>query len=101
MIQKIENVSLSDVNIAAYSQHYPQSEELVETIKTVQKWPRMNEGYHNPFIISLMSLILSTSTININNLNMFSVKLIEKVQLQYTLLLQRYLKSVKIDLVLK
>ena len=96
LIQKIENVSLGDVNIATYSQHYPQSMELVETIKTVQRWPRMTDGYHNPLIISLLSLILSTSTININNLNMFSVKLIEKVQLQYALLLQRYLKSVEI-----
>ena len=97
LIEKIQNVSLGDVNIAAYSQHYPQSPEMVETIKTVQKWPRMTDGYQNPFIISLLSLILSL-TININNGNMFtSVKLIEKIQLQYALLLQRYLKSVEID----
>ena len=97
LIEKIQNVSLGDVNIAPYSQHYPQSPEMVETIKTVQRWPRMTDGYHNPFIISLLSLILSL-TININNGNMFtSVKLIEKIQLQYALLLQRYLKSVEID----
>ena len=97
LIEKIQNVSLGDVNIAAYSQHYPQSPEMVETIKTVQRWPRMTDGYQNPFIISLLSLILSL-TININNGNMFtSVKLIEKIQLQYALLLQRYLKSVEID----
>ena len=97
LIEKIQNVSLGDVNIAAYSQHYPQSPEMMETIKTVQRWPRMTDGYQNPFIISLLSLILSL-TININNGNMFtSVKLIEKIQLQYALLLQRYLKSVEID----
>ena len=93
LIKKIENVSLGDVNIAAYSQHYPQSRELVETIKTVQRWPRMTDGYQNPFIISLLSLILSLTVAN--NLNMStSVKLLEKIQLQYALLLQRYLKSV-------
>ena len=97
IIQKIKNVSIAEVNIATYSQHYPPSHQMVETIKTVQRWPRMTDGYHNPFIISLLSLILSL-TININNQNMFtSVKLIEKVQLQYALLLQRYLKSVEID----
>ena len=96
LIKKIENVSLGDVNIAAYSQHYPQSRELVETIKTVQRWPRMTDGYQNPFIISLLSLILSLTVAN--NLNMStSVKLLEKIQLQYALLLQRYLKSVERD----
>ena len=96
LIQKIKSVSLGDVNIASYSQHYPSSPQMVQTIKTVQRWPKMTDGYHNPFIISLLSLILSLN-ININNQNMFtSVKLIEKVQLQYALLLQRYLKSVEI-----
>ena len=95
LIKKIQNVSLGDIHIAAYSQHYPQSPEMVETIKTVQRWPRMNDGYQNPFIISLMSLILSL-TINITNADIFtSVKFIEKIQLQYALLLQRYLKSVE------
>lgn len=97
LIKKIQNVSLGDVNIATVNQHYPQSQEMVDTIKTVQKWPRMKDGYHNPFIISLLSLILSTFC-NLTYVNMVtSVKLLEKLQLQYSLLLQRYLKSVEID----
>ena len=95
LIGKIQACDSQDVNIATYTQHYPQSEEMVETIKTVQRWPRMTDGYHNPFIISLLSLILSL-TINITNADIFtSVKFIEKIQLQYALLLQRYLKSVE------
>ena len=89
LICKIEACDSGDVNIATYTQLYPQSEEMVETIKTVQRWPRMNDGTWSPVIISILSLILALS------IDMFSsTKSMEKVQLQYTLLLQRYLKSV-------
>ena len=89
LITKIEDCDLQDVNITAYSQHYPPSEELVETIKTVQRWPRMNDGTWSPLIISIMSLILALSI----NMEMFtSTSVMEKVQLQYVLLLQRFLK---------
>ena len=89
LIGKIQACDSQDVNIATYTQHYPQSEEMVETIKTVQKWPRMNDGTWSPVIISILCLILALS------IDMFSsTKDMEKVQLQYALLLQRYLKLV-------
>lgn len=92
LIRKIEDCDLHDVKITTYSQHYPQSDLMVETIKRVQRWPRMKDGTWSPFLISIMSLILALSI----NLNMFtSSKLMETVQLQYTHLLQRYLKSVR------
>ena len=89
LITKIDNCDLKSPNITAYNQHYPQSDDLVETIKTVQGWPRMSDGTWSPLIISIMSLILA---LNIN-IDMFTnTKLMEKIQLQYALLLQRYLK---------
>ena len=62
-------------------------DKTLRVMKKVQSWPRARSGQWVPRLISLMSIIIALSVVNI-----LGSGIIETAQLHYTLMLQRYLK---------
>jgi len=93
-LSRIQTFDESSVQIVPYEtlfQDKTNEERNLRVMKKVQDWPQTTSGQQIPHLISLMCIILAFSVIDV--LNDVSAKIVENVQLHYTITLQRYLKS--------
>ena len=97
-LAKIDINDMDKVRVASYENLYGvkltsnesrtwAEDRTLRTMKKVQSWPRARSGRWVPRLISLMSIIIALSVVNI-----LGSGIIETAQLHYTLMLQRYLK---------
>jgi len=97
LIESLSRIQIFDensVHVVTYESLFKETknyEKILKMVRKVQKWPQKANGKYIPHLISLMCIILAFSVINV--LNDVSGKIVEKIQLHYTITLQRYLKS--------
>ena len=96
LIESLSRIQIFDensVHVVTYESLFRETknyEKILKMVRKVQKWPQKANGKYIPHLISLMCIILAFSVINV--LNDVSGKIVEKIQLHYTITLQRYLK---------
>jgi len=90
-IQTFDEDSVQVVPYKTIFQDHRNDDRNLHVMKKVQDWPQTASGQQIPHLISLMCIILAFSVIDV--LNDVSAKIVENVQLHYTITLQRYLKS--------
>ena len=97
-LAKIDLNDMGKVRVASYENLYGvkltsnesrtwAEDKTLRVMKKVQSWPRARSGRWVPRLISLMSIIIALSVVNI-----LGSGIIETAQLHYTLMLQRYLR---------
>ena len=74
-------------SVSSVSSHSWAEDKTLRVMRRVQGWPRARGGQWVPRLISLMSIIIALSVVNI-----LGSGIIETAQLHYTVMLQRYLK---------
>ena len=96
MIELLSRIQIFDedsVQVVPYKtlfQDKTNEERNLQVMKKVQDWPQTQSGQQIPHMISLMCIILAFSVMDV--LSDVSAKIVENVQLHYTITLQRYLK---------
>ena len=88
-LAKIDINDMDSVRVASYENLFGvrNEDKTLRVMKKAQSWPRARSGQWVPRLISLMSIIIALSVVNI-----LGSGIIETAQLHYTLMLQRYLK---------